>query len=345
MPERMKIGLNTDSLAALSLEQTLDYVAELSLDTVELGLGGWSSAPHVDVGALISNAQARDRLSGLLRERGLAISALNASGNPLHPGEIGLNDTRLAYDAMKLASLLGVSRVIMMSGLPGGGPEDKTPNWITSSWPLEAMEILEWQWTERVIPFWTELCKAATAVGVRLCVENHGRQCVYNPNSYFRLREAVGPTVGMNFDPSHLIWMGGDPVAAIRALGGDNIYHFHGKDTRVEPDAAVNGTLDTRHVEPVVGRTWNFVPLGHGLSRRGWLEVVEALRDVGYDDVISIENEDYTLATRAAIEDSVQTLRFAIGESTRRRSVKASGLTGFLVNTACEPSLNKSISN
>ena len=136
------------------------------------------------------------------------------------------------------------------------------------------MEMLEWQWNEKLIPFWKDLVPLAEAKGIRLCVENHGRQCVYNPDSYFRLRDAVGPTVGMNFDPSHLIWMGGDPVAAIRALGAEHIYHVHGKDTRIEPEARVNGTLDTRHVVPVEGRTWNFVPLGHGLSRRGWLEIV-----------------------------------------------------------------------
>ena len=254
----------------------------------------------------------------MLRERGLAISALNASGNPLHPGAVGPADSRLAHHAVELARRLGVSRVIMMSGLPGGGPNDMVPNWITSSWPLEAMEALEWQWSERVIPFWTELVRAGEAAGVHFCVENHGRQCVYNPESYFRLREAVGPMVGMNFDPSHLIWMGGDPVAAIRALGADHIYHVHGKDTRIEPEARVNGTLDVKHVVPVVGRTWNFVPLGHGLSRRGWLEVIAALRAEGYDDVVSIENEDYTLETRAAITESVDTLRFAIAEAERR---------------------------
>jgi sugar phosphate isomerase/epimerase len=315
----MKIGLNTDSLGALSLEATLDHAASLGLDAVEFGLGGWSSAPHVAVGALIADAAARDRLAGLLRDRGLSISALNASGNPLHPGAVGAADAQLGRDAVALAALLGVGRVIMMSGLPGGGPEEKTPNWITSSWPLEAMEMLEWQWSERVLPFWRALAPEADRAGVRLCVENHGRQCVYNPASYLRLREAVGPTVGMNFDPSHLLWMGGDPVSAIRALGSEHIYHFHGKDTRIEPEARVDGALDTRHVVPVPGRTWNFVPLGHGLSRRGWLEIVGALRDVGYDDVISIENEDYTLATEAAIAESVDTLRFAINESARRR--------------------------
>src|SRR5262245_49481370 len=56
----------------------------------------------------------------------------------------------------------------------------------------------------------------------------------------------VGGTIGRHELRSlALDWMGGDPLAAIRALGAENIYHVHGKDTRVEPEARVNGTLDT----------------------------------------------------------------------------------------------------
>lgn len=312
----MKIGLNTDGLGSLSLEQCLDKVAELGLACVEFGLGGWSSAPHIDLGALLSSSKARDALTGMLRERNLEISALNCSGNQLDPGEIGRNDTRLAYDTVELASLLGVSRVVMMSGLPAGGPEDKNPNWITSSWPLEAMTMLEWQWSERVIPFWKDFTKVAEKKGLRLCVEQHGRQCVYNSESFFRLRDAVGKTVGVNFDPSHLIWMGGDPLSAITVLS-DCIYHVHGKDSRIELQARVDGLLDTKHVTPVSGRSWNFVSLGHGTAVHGWLDIVRALRNAGYDDVISIENEDYSMPAEEAITTSAATLRFCI-ERTQR---------------------------
>lgn len=308
----MKIGINTDGLGALPLPAMLDHVAGLGLTHVEFGLGGWSSAPHVDIGALLASGAERDRLLGMLRERGLEISALNCSGNPLHPGAIGPADTKLARNTLELASLLGVQRIVMMSGLPAGNATDTCPNWITSSWPLEALAMAEYQWQERLLPFWRLYAGDAEARGLRICIENHGCQCVYNVETYLRLRDTIGPTIGMNFDPSHLIWMGGDPISAIEALGAGHIYHVHGKDTRIEPSARVNGTLDDKHVTPVGARSWNFVPLGHGLSRRGWRDVVKALRRVGYDDVISIENEDYTLESRAAIRDSVETLRFAI---------------------------------
>ncbi len=309
----MHIGLNTDGFGAFGLDECLDKVAGLGLTHVEFSLGGWSGAPHLDVDALLADAAERDRLMGKLRERGLAISALNCSGNQLHPGPIGPNDSALAEKAVELAALMGVGRIVMMSGLPGG-PGDMHPNWITSSWPPEAMEILEWQWTERVLPWWKAFAPKAWAKGIRLCVEQHGRQVVHNSESFFRLREAVGPVLGVNFDPSHLIWMGGDPVSAIHALG-DCIYHVHGKDSRIEPAARVNGLLDTKHVVPVRGRFWNFVSLGHGTAVRGWLDIVRALRSVGYDDVISIENEDYSLTADEAIATSAATLRFCIAQS------------------------------
>ena len=75
----------------------------------------------------------------------------------------------------------------------------------------------------------------AKAAGVgRLCLELHGQQNVYNVETLFRLRDAVGPVVGANFDPSHLFWMGADPLAATRC-SAPAIYHVHAKDTRVDP--------------------------------------------------------------------------------------------------------------
>lgn len=311
----MKIGLNTDGFGAFTLDECLDKAAALGLNCVEFGMGGWSSAPHVSIDELLASATERDRFLGKLRERGLEISALNCSGNQVHPGTIGPNDSEVAFKTVELASLLGVERIVMMSGLPSA-PGDSYPNWITSSWPLEAMEILEWQWNERVIPWWKSFAPKAEAKGIRLCVEQHGRQVVYNTESFFRLRDAIGPVVGVNFDPSHLIWMGGDPVSAIHALG-DCIYHVHGKDSRIEPAAKVNGLLDPKHVVPVRPRFWNFVSLGHGSSVRAWLDILRALRSVGYDDVISIENEDYSLSAEEAVATSATTLRFCIAESAK----------------------------
>jgi sugar phosphate isomerase/epimerase len=306
----MKIGLNTDGLADRSLEKALDFAAGIGLTHVEFALGGWSTAPHARIDRLLADTRERDRLLAMLRDRGLCISALNCSGNPLHPTEIGRDDADLARRTIDLARRLGVDRIVMMSGLPAA-PGDSHPNWITSSWPPEATRILEWQWKERAIPFWREFAPLAERNGIRICVEQHGRQIVHNNESFFRLRDAVGPAVGVNFDPSHLIWMGGDPVSAIRRLG-ECIYHVHGKDTHIEAQSKIDGLIDPKPVTPVSGRSWNYVSLGHGTPVRGWLEIVNALKAAGYDDVISIENEDHSLLPETAIRASVDVLRFCL---------------------------------
>jgi sugar phosphate isomerase/epimerase len=313
----MKIGLVADGLAKLSRTACLDRLAEMEMACVEFGTGCWSSAPHLRLDELLVSATERDKLLGEIRDRDLEISALNCSGNPLHPGESGMSHQQVTRKTIELAALLRVDRVVMMSGLPAA-PGDSTPNWITTSWPPETTSVLEWQWKERVIPYWQDLVLLASRRGIKLCLEQHGMQCVYNNASFFRLREAVGPTIGVNFDPSHLLWMGGDPVRAIEALG-ECVYHVHGKDTRIEPKAKANGLIDTSPVTPVGARAWNYVTLGHGESVRSWLRIVETLKSVGYDDVISIENEDYLIPAEEAILSSNAVLQFCIStlESTR----------------------------
>ncbi|HEX7041434.1 MAG TPA: sugar phosphate isomerase/epimerase, partial [Trueperaceae bacterium] len=296
----MKLGLMTDGLAHLSRADCLDQVASWGLEAVEFGLGGWSSAPHVDLDALLRSAAERRRLLDEVADRGLLISALNASGNQLHPGPSGAADSAKVDATVELAVLLGVRRVVLMSGLPGA-PGDTYPNWITTSWPPETLEVLEWQWRERLVPYWRELTVRAHRAGVLLCIEQHGRQCVHNTETFLRLREAVAAEVGeaaaevlrVNFDPSHLLWMGGEPVEAIRALGG-SIGHVHAKDTRLEEKHRRDGLLDANPNVPVEARAWNYVSVGRGRSAAEWARVLGALRDVGYDDVLSIENEDHS---------------------------------------------------
>jgi sugar phosphate isomerase/epimerase len=116
-----------------------------------------------------------------------------------------------------------------MSGCPGG-PGDANANWVTTSWPPEIQTILHFQWEEVLMPYWRELVAYKVWAFRKLCLELHGHQNVYNVGAFFRLRDAVGETVGVNFDPSHLLWMGADPLAAIAALGSA-IYHVHAKDT------------------------------------------------------------------------------------------------------------------
>ena len=306
----MKIGLNTDSLGALPLAEALDFVAELGLDCVEFATGNWSSAPHVDLDELLDSGSARDRLTGLLRERGLRISALTCSGNQLAPGEVGAAHDAVTRKTIELAARLDVPRVILMSGLPAG-PGDTSPNWVVVSWPPEAYTLLEWQWNDVALPYWRDLVAFTRRTGdIRLCVEPHAGQLVYSAPTLLRLREAVGDTVGANLDPSHLFWMGADPVATVRELG-EAIYHVHAKDARIEPAAAVRTRLETIPLfdSDRASRAWNYVTLGAGHDAEFWCGFVNELRAVGYDDVLSVEHEDAALAPEDGIRRSVELLR------------------------------------
>jgi sugar phosphate isomerase/epimerase len=305
----MKIGMVSDSLGSLSFTEVLDAAAGLGLDCLEFAAGNWSSAPHIDVDRLLASAGARDRLMGALKERGLTISALNCSGNQLHPGRSGREHDKVVRKTVELAPLLGVGRVVLMSGCPGA-PGDKHPNWITVAWPPETTEILEWQWKEKLIPYWKDLVAFARKKGIRhLCLELHGGQNVYNVPTLLRLREACGDAVGANFDPSHLMWMGADPIEAIGALG-EAIFHVHAKDTRIEPrNAALNSRLETTPANSPAERSWNYVTLGYGNGEDFWRAFCLSLRRAGYDGVLSIEHEDMALAPMEGVRKSVELLR------------------------------------
>ena len=305
----MKLGLVTDSLAAYPLEKAAAICRNLGLEQVELGCGNWSPAPHVDLKTLTADSAARSRLLDALAENGLAISALNCSGNPLFPGEKGERDRAVAADTFLLAEQLGLDTVVMMSGLPGGCPEDRTPTWIVTSWPPETEEILRYQW-KAAVPVWKGLAARARDHGVRhIALEFHGWQLVYNVETLRRLQSEVGgDLLGVNLDPSHLFWMGADPIEVAKALA-DCIYHVHIKDVRLEPAAGQNTLLDTKGVLEYASRSWNFVTPGSGHGADWWRAFLRTLRESGYDGALSIEQEDYTIPLEEALKKAVSLLR------------------------------------
>jgi sugar phosphate isomerase/epimerase len=305
----MRIGLNTDSLGHLSFDEMLETAANLGIETVELCCGGWSSAPHANLDLLLEQQAEREDFLAKIRDHGLEIDALNCSGNQLAPGERGKSNDRVVRNTMKLAHLMGVHRIVMMSGLPGG-PGDQNANWIITAWPPECHEILRYQWEDIAIPYWRDLVNHARENGIeRICVEQHAHQLVYNTETLLKLRDAAGELVGVNFDPSHALWMGGDPLRAIRRLRGA-IYHVHAKDTRIDPqNSEINTLLETKPNDRVAERSWNYVTLGYGHAELWWRDFVIQLRQNGYDDVLSIEHEDFNLPPIVGIQKSIELLK------------------------------------
>jgi sugar phosphate isomerase/epimerase len=207
----------------------------------------------------------------------------------------------------------------MMSGLPGGGPNDATANWVTTAWPPENQAMLDWQWNQAIVPYWKDLAAYARGLGItRIALELHGHQAVYSVSTLRRLREAVGDIIGANFDPSHLMWMGADPIAAIRALG-PAIHHVHAKDTAIDPvNAGRDGVLETTPNERFADRAWNYVTLGYGRDEAWWNRFCMTLAVAGYDDVLSIEHEDLLMSPEEGVRKSVDLLRRVMVNQTPR---------------------------
>ncbi|MGE4454583.1 MAG: sugar phosphate isomerase/epimerase family protein [Sphaerochaeta sp.] len=309
----MTLSLMTDALSCLPFLDMVKKAKEMGIQQLEFATGNWSKAPHLHLDTLIESPDARQEFLGVLREYGLSISALNCSGNHLAPNALGARHLLLVHKTFTLASLLGVKKIVMMSGLPGACEEDASPNWITTSWPPENLQMLDWQWRERLIPSWHSLIKRAQDCNIEaIALENHGSQLVYNADTLKQLREAVGPMIGMNLDPSHLFWMGGDPRAMARSLG-PMIYHVHAKDVRIEEGQfQVRGLLDTQPIEAYATRSWNYVALGYGHDLSWWKEFFSVLAMVGYDGPISLEMEDMTMDQITGVTKSIELLKAAM---------------------------------
>ncbi|GMA60806.1 sugar phosphate isomerase/epimerase [Alicyclobacillus fastidiosus] len=248
-----------------------------------------------------------------IHRRGLDIAALNCSGNQLDPSDEGKAHKIGVEKTFKLAEQLGVKKIVMMSGCPSAGPLEVVPNWITHCFFPSHQAILEWQWNEVAFPYWEQTVRLAKDYGIeQIAIENLGNNLVYNPETLFTLRNQVGDMVGMNLDPSHLFWMGADPISSARALG-DAIYHVHGKDVRLERGIhQVNGLLDHKPMEEFADRSWNYVAVGYGHDLSYWKEFFTVVRMTGYDGPVCLEMEDLTMDPLTGVAKSVQVLKEAL---------------------------------
>lgn len=308
----MRIGILTVPFQELPFAEALDRVVDLGVTAVEIGAGGYPGSHHCPVDELLASESKRKEYMGAITSRGLVLSALSVHNNPLHPQkEIAEEADETLRKAVRLASLLDVPVVNGFSGLPAGAPQDTMPNWVTCPWPPHFLEILDYQWNEVAIPYWKETSTFIEDHGVKFAFEMHPGMLVYNVETLLKLRDAVGPVLGCNFDPSHLFWNGVDPAAAIRALD-DAIYHVHGKDCYVdERNIAVNGCNDAKPYDQIRDRAWTFRSIGYGHDVGVWKEIISNLRLVGYDYVISIEHEDALCSGAEGLSKGVALLKEA----------------------------------
>ena len=309
----MRIGVFIVLFQGLPFEEALDKAVSASVSAVEIGAGGYPGSQHCPVDDLLASESKREEYLEAITSRGLIISGFSCHNNPVHPNrQIAQGANEALHRAVRLASLMDVQVVNCFSGLPAGAPGDTTPNWVTCPWPPHFLEALDYQWNEVTIPYWKEMAKFGEDHGVKFAFEMHPGMLVYNVYTLLRMRDAVGPVIGCNFDPSHLFWNGVDPVAAIRKLA-DAIVHVHGKDVYVDNlNVMVNGCNDNKPYDRIAERSWTFRSIGYGHGVKTWKDIMSAFRLIGYDHVVSIEHEDALMSSDEGLAKAVAVLKEAM---------------------------------
>lgn len=307
----MKLGVMNPVLNSYSFEEALKYLNSLGVQEMEIGAGGYPGNNHLKPTELIGHPDKVKEYKDLMAKYDISISAIACHGNPLHPNKefAEKSDTEFK-NAILAAELLGVDTIIGFAGCPGDCENSKLPNWVTCAWPEDYLQVLDWQWKEKVIPYWKKTAEFAKAHGItKIAFEMHPGFVVYNPETCLKLRAAVGDIIGANVDPSHLFWQGINPVEAIKKLKGA-IYHFHAKDTKIdEHNTAVNGVLDTKSYGDILGRSWVFRTVGYGHGKEVWNDIISTLKAVGYDGSISIEHEDALMSPEEGLEKAIAFLK------------------------------------
>jgi sugar phosphate isomerase/epimerase len=321
----MNLGAYTACLHNFDLPETLDILKSDGLTGAEVNAGGFIPSPHCPVDLLIGSKTAREEYLGMFEEKGMRLAGLNTSGNPLNPlPDVG---PRHAYDlkrTIELAGKLGITDIVCMSGTPGSDPSAKYPSWVVNPWDGIYLEVLEYQ-KSVVDPFWREMDQRAQDNGVKLALELHPHNVVFTPVNFLEFAERIdAKNVGVNMDPSHLMWQGMDIVASIKLLG-EHIFHVHAKDTRIFPGVASRGVLDSSFgpvPEDPAKRTptgmdhycsswpsdpaWRFVAIGEGHNVPWWTEFLSAVAEINPEMNVNIEHEDQAY-------DQLEGIRLAAG--------------------------------
>lgn len=306
----MKLGVMGALFGGMKLDDALDYCQKVGLDAIELPVGGYPGNPWKLAGIEEKPEKLRE-LKQKLADRQLEVQGIAVHGNPVHPDKRQANaDAKAHRQAVTLAAEFKTV-VINFSGCPGGGPKDKTPNFVTCPWPDEFAEAHRYQWEDVLIPFWSEENDFAAKHNVKIAFEAHPGMVLHTPEDIVRLRKAAGKNLGANLDPSHFFWQGIDPVLAAKYLGENKaLFHVHAKDCAIHGwNAGTCGNLDPKSYGEIADRGWVFRTCGYGHGDDFWKPFVSMLRLQGYDGVISIEHEDSLMSMSEGFEKAIEYLQ------------------------------------
>jgi sugar phosphate isomerase/epimerase len=312
--KKIPIGVFDPAFPNWTLDEMIDKFSQWGVEAVEIGTGGYPGSHHCPVQELLDDPAKLKAWKKKFEDHNIQVATLSCHGNPVHPDEkIAARDAETFGKTVLLAEKLGVKVIVGFSGCPGGSPTDTQPNWVTYRWPDEYARMQDWQWKEKVVPYWTQAAKFAREHGIhRLAFEMHPNFMVYNPRTLLKLRDAVGEEIGANCDLSHLFWQQCDAVEVIHLLGKQGaLFHAHMKDTcfyksNVDKYGVLNFAFETKDL-PMASETFRAV--GYGDGANAWKEIMRAYMEVGYDGIFSVENEDPILPGEVGVQRALYVLK------------------------------------
>jgi len=287
----MKIGFLTAAFANLSFEEMATWASDSGFGMLEIACWPakekkerkYAGVSHIDVESLTS-AKVTEIKDFLARKK-LEISALGYYPNPLHPDpDHRKHDINHLKKVIEGAHKLGVNTVGTFLG------RTSNPRLTGRSWEKD----IDYNF-EQVMTVWPKIVKHAADHNVKIAIEHcpmlwndtwpSGDNLPYSPAILKRLFNAMpDKNFGINFDPSHLVWLHIDYIRFIYDFA-DRIFHVHAKDMDIDGDLLYeDGILNA-------GFRWQKPRLpGQGLV--DWKKLIAALYCIGYDFVLSIEHED-----------------------------------------------------
>jgi sugar phosphate isomerase/epimerase len=311
---KILIGVFDPAFPDLTLDQLVEKYQQMGVEAAEIGTGGYPNNKHCPLDDLLADPAKLRAWKKKFDDHNIQVATLSCHGNPVHPDKtIADRDDQTFRKTVLLAEKLDVKVIVGFSGCPGANPTDKNPNWITYRWPPEYAAAQDWQWKERVVPYWKDAAKYARSHGIRrIALEMHPNFMVYNPLTLLKLRDAVGEEIGANNDLSHLFWQGCNPVEVIHMLGKQGaIFHAHMKDTVLFPDKVARyGVLNfIFEKQDLKTASDAFRAVGYGHSASTWKDIMRAYMEVGYDGIFSVENEDPILSGEVGVERALYVLK------------------------------------
>jgi sugar phosphate isomerase/epimerase len=278
----MKLGILTAPFPDTPLSEVAAWASASGFEALEIACWPRSSGPtrryagtsHIDV-ANLSGSEGKE-IVAQLAARNLDVSALGYYPNPLHP-DAGHRETVIAHLKKVIAAAAGMGIGLVNTFCGGDASRHVDANW------------------EEALKVWPDIVAFARDKGVRLAFENcpmifsndewpGGHNIAYSPYVWRRILEQFDGYVGMNYDPSHLVWQMIDQARFIREFGA-HMLHVHAKDLMIDRDGLYERGIMS------AGMGWQ-VPRMPGLGEVDWSATFAGLYRAGYDGPVIIEHED-----------------------------------------------------